>query len=261
MDVVASSLVRRILALAKVEFRKREARATTATPTIGAKAGVVEVDAIDDDDATNVKQRANRLQAVSYGPDEDENDETQQAAEDDGFEDLEQRASVDGDEEGAEPPALGPPITRAERVPEEYVEVTGFECDETTGGWCSGNARSAIAKTLVREIRNIGSCRLLERAGKKGHDIRADGTDRDQRHRRRAVGVRRRGVCRSNIMRELAAVVRRSAAWGYADMPAPFTKMSFETTLGFLKDAVLDGDWDKLDGAEQPSRHGSTGGN
>jgi DNA-directed RNA polymerase I subunit RPA1 len=27
---------------------------------------------------------------------------------------------------------------------------------------------------------------------------------------------------------------------------SPFTKMSFETTLGFLKDAVLDGDWDDL---------------
>jgi DNA-directed RNA polymerase I subunit RPA1 len=27
---------------------------------------------------------------------------------------------------------------------------------------------------------------------------------------------------------------------------SPFTKMSFETTLAFLKDAVLDGDWDDL---------------
>ena len=27
---------------------------------------------------------------------------------------------------------------------------------------------------------------------------------------------------------------------------SPFTKMSFETTLGFLKDAVLEGDWDNL---------------
>ncbi|KAL6409909.1 DNA-directed RNA polymerase I subunit RPA1 [Ilyonectria robusta] len=90
----------------------------------------------------------NRLQEVSYGPDEDENNETQQAAEedataaemeDDGFEDLEdleQRASVDGDKEGAEPPASGPPTARAERVLQEYAEATGFECDETTGGWC-----------------------------------------------------------------------------------------------------------------------------
>ncbi|KAK0705180.1 hypothetical protein B0H67DRAFT_649537 [Lasiosphaeris hirsuta] len=27
---------------------------------------------------------------------------------------------------------------------------------------------------------------------------------------------------------------------------SPFTKMSYETTVGFLKDAVLDGDWDSL---------------
>lgn len=29
---------------------------------------------------------------------------------------------------------------------------------------------------------------------------------------------------------------------------SPFMKMSFETTVGFLKDAVLDGDWDDLKG-------------
>lgn len=29
---------------------------------------------------------------------------------------------------------------------------------------------------------------------------------------------------------------------------SPFMKMSFETTVGFLKDAVLEGDWDDLKG-------------
>lgn len=29
---------------------------------------------------------------------------------------------------------------------------------------------------------------------------------------------------------------------------SPFMKMSFETTLGFLRDAVLEGDWDDLKG-------------
>ncbi|KAJ4314688.1 hypothetical protein N0V84_008763 [Fusarium piperis] len=323
MDAVASSLVRRILALAKVEFRKREARATTATPTIGAKAGVVEAvagraaaaeddggDASDDDDATNVKQRANRLQAVSYGPDEDESNETQQAAEedataarmeDDGFEDLEQRANVDGDEEGAEPPALGPPTARAERVPEEYAEVTDFECDETTGGWCSVTlefeaampkllmlniVQSAIVKTLVRETRNIGSCKLLERADKKGHVIHTEGVNLKAMQNRSdyvdphrietndiaaVLSVYGVEACLSTIMRELAAVFRSHgikvdsrhlnliadymtrnggftafSRMGLRGHASPFTKMSFETTLGFLKDAVLDGDWDNL---------------
>ena len=29
---------------------------------------------------------------------------------------------------------------------------------------------------------------------------------------------------------------------------SPFTKMSFETTIAFLRDAVLEGDWDDLKG-------------
>ncbi|KAK3946231.1 hypothetical protein QBC46DRAFT_301459 [Diplogelasinospora grovesii] len=33
---------------------------------------------------------------------------------------------------------------------------------------------------------------------------------------------------------------------GLSGNVSPFTKMSYETTLGFLKDAVLDGDWDSL---------------
>ena len=34
--------------------------------------------------------------------------------------------------------------------------------------------------------------------------------------------------------------------FGYNANPSPFMKMSFETTLAFLKDAVLGGDWDEL---------------
>ena len=33
---------------------------------------------------------------------------------------------------------------------------------------------------------------------------------------------------------------------GYRGNPSPFMKMSFETTVGFLRDAVLEGDWDDL---------------
>lgn len=33
---------------------------------------------------------------------------------------------------------------------------------------------------------------------------------------------------------------------GYRGHPSPFMKMSFETTVGFLRDAVLEGDWDDL---------------
>jgi DNA-directed RNA polymerase I subunit RPA1 len=33
---------------------------------------------------------------------------------------------------------------------------------------------------------------------------------------------------------------------GMKGNPSPFMKMSFETTVGFLKDAVLERDWDEL---------------
>ncbi|KAK1069959.1 60S acidic ribosomal protein P1, partial [Friedmanniomyces endolithicus] len=33
---------------------------------------------------------------------------------------------------------------------------------------------------------------------------------------------------------------------GYRGNPSPFMKMSFETTVGFLRDAVLEGEWDDL---------------
>ncbi|EHA48179.1 DNA-directed RNA polymerase I subunit RPA1 [Pyricularia oryzae 70-15] len=78
-------------------------------------------------------------------------------------------------------------------------------------------------------------------------------------------------ACRANIIRELRAVfeshaitvdnrhlnliadhMTRSGGFtpfnrmGLSGNVSPFTKMSFETTLAFLKDAVLDGDWDDL---------------
>ncbi|KAF4472818.1 DNA-directed RNA polymerase I subunit RPA1 [Fusarium albosuccineum] len=329
MDAVESSLIRHILAITKAEIKKRTAQATAATPTIGVKAGVVEVaaphaapihedgdardDDDDDDDASNVRQRANRLQAVSYGPDDDESNETQEAVnkddvtvgemEGDGGEDSEgsappgQRTNVNGDEESAGHLALG----RAERVRSEYAEVTDFECDETNGGWCSVTlefeaaipkllmlniVQSAIAKTVVREISNIGSCTLLEREDKKGYIINAEGVnlkamqdcgDYIDPHRietndiAAVLSVYGVEACRRSIMRELASVfsshgiqvddrhlsliadymTRNGGFTAFSRMglqgnASPFTKMSFETTLGFLRDAVLDGDWDYL---------------
>lgn len=78
-------------------------------------------------------------------------------------------------------------------------------------------------------------------------------------------------ACRANIVRELGEVfgshgitvdnrhlnligdhmTRNGDFTGFSRMGlrgnvSPFTKMSFETTLAFLKDVVLDGDWDEL---------------
>ncbi|KAK3304483.1 uncharacterized protein B0T15DRAFT_536641 [Chaetomium strumarium] len=78
-------------------------------------------------------------------------------------------------------------------------------------------------------------------------------------------------ACRNNIVRELSGVfsghgiavdarhlnliadyMTRNGGFtpfnriGLTSNVSPFTKMSYETTVGFLKDAVLDGDWDSL---------------
>ncbi|KND92561.1 DNA-directed RNA polymerase I subunit [Tolypocladium ophioglossoides CBS 100239] len=89
LDTVERELLRVMLSLMKKEIKKRQAQATTATPEIGVKAGVVEMaapeaateargdgddDDAGDDDATNTKQRANHSEAVSYGPNDDEDD-------------------------------------------------------------------------------------------------------------------------------------------------------------------------------------------
>ena len=47
---------------------------------------------------------------------------------------------------------------------------------------------------------------------------------------------------------------------GFKSITSPFLKMSFETTVGFLKDAVLDGDWDDLKGPSARIVVGRVGG-
>ncbi|KAK4498596.1 hypothetical protein PRZ48_011255 [Zasmidium cellare] len=47
---------------------------------------------------------------------------------------------------------------------------------------------------------------------------------------------------------------------GYRNNPSPFMKMSFETTLGFLRDAVLEGDFDDLKGPSARIVTGRVGG-
>jgi DNA-directed RNA polymerase I subunit RPA1 len=78
-------------------------------------------------------------------------------------------------------------------------------------------------------------------------------------------------ACRANIIREMDAVFKGHGIMvdnrhlnliadmmtrggrftpfnraGLASSVSPFMKMSFETTVGFLRDAVLEGEWDDL---------------
>lgn len=140
--------------------------------------------------------------------------------------------------------------------------------------------KSAVSKTTIREIRGVGTCTFVDGA------IQASGVNLQAMQRLSeyvdpekiqtndvAAVLAMFGVeaCRASIVRELGDVfgghgisvdnrhlnliadymTRNGGFTAFSRMGlkgnvSPFTKMSFETTLAFLKDAVLDGDWDDL---------------
>jgi DNA-directed RNA polymerase I subunit RPA1 len=335
MDAVEKKLLRLILSMTKKEVKKKASQSTTATPEIGVKAGVVEMastnangegatrddDDDDDDDgeddATSSKRRANRSEAVSYGPNDDEDDAIQKEMGKDAEDDVEDDSvdtappqaagredSEPGEDDDEEPWSSK---SRTERVRNAFAEVTDFRCDDKAGGWCSVTleydaiipkvlmlniVQDAIKKTVVQQISGIGTC-TTEKV-KKGQDtnviytnvIHTNGVNLTAMQRYSdfidpnrietndigaVLSVYGVEACRNNIVRELAGVfgghgikvdlrhlnliadymTRNGDFTAFSRMGlrgnvSPFTKMSFETTLAFLKDAVLDGDWDDL---------------
>ncbi|UPK94482.1 hypothetical protein LCI18_005417 [Fusarium solani-melongenae] len=320
MDAVEQKLLRRLLSLVKKDIKKRQSQSTMATPEIGVKAGVVETAAPNaeairdedddddegDDDATNAKQRANRTEAVSYGPNDDDDDAVQQEMARDAADDMDEDEGIGGsprmapvddddDEDGIDWSAKA----RTERVLDSYAEVTDFTFNAKSGSDCSFTlefdstipkvlmlnlVQEAVKKTVVQEISGVGACTFVEEKGVRvihtaGVNLQAmqrysDFIDphRIQTNDIAAVlavyGVE---AARSNIVQELAGVfgshgikvdnrhlnligdhMTRNGGFtpfnrmGLKGNVSPFTKMSFETTLSFLKDAVLDGDWDDL---------------
>ncbi|KAM0815519.1 putative DNA-directed RNA polymerase subunit [Seiridium cardinale] len=336
LDVVSTKFLDRLEKQIKKEIKTRGDKDNSARPEVGVKAGNVEMAAPDaerirdeddddddegDDDATNAKQRANRAEAVSYGPNDEDDDEIQQR--------LEREASPDGDDEVPEDEGFGGSPepesgdegtgktekatlnkTRQADVMERFRSVSRFECDEAHGEWCDftlefdanipkvlmlGVVQDAVRKTLIQKIDGIGECTFVEneqikdpRTGKQGKIpvIHTNGTNlqamqnygdfinpnKTQTNDIAAV-LRTYGVeaARNNIIQELTNVfgghgisvdnrhlnligdyMTRNGGFtpfnrnGLKGNVSPFTKMSFETTLAFLKDAVLDGDWDDL---------------
>ncbi|EGX92703.1 DNA-directed RNA polymerase I subunit RPA1 [Cordyceps militaris CM01] len=140
--------------------------------------------------------------------------------------------------------------------------------------------KTAISKSMIREIRGVGTCTFvsgaIEASGVNLHAMQtfAEYIDPDKIKTNDIASVLSMyGVeaCRASIVRELGNVfgghgisvdnrhlnliadymTRNGAFTAFSRMGlkgnvSPFTKMSFETTLAFLKDAVLDGDWDDL---------------
>lgn len=325
MGAVEKKMIRRLLTLVKKEVKKRQSQTTMATPEIGVKAGVVETAAPNaereanqdddddddegDDDATNAKQRANRSEAVSYGPNDDEDDAVQREGARDAADEMDDEGFG-----GSPPPTTRPgeadendedddgswsAKARAERVIDEYAEVTDFQCDDKTGSRCNFTfefdsaipkvlmlnlVQEAVKKTVIQEISGVGACtftvekdvRVIHTSGVNLQAMQRYSDfinpNRIQTNDIAAVlevyGVE---AARSNIVQELAGVfgshgikvdnrhlnliadhMTRNGGFtpfnrmGLKGNVSPFTKMSFETTLSFLKDAMLDGDWDDL---------------
>ncbi|RGP66425.1 DNA-directed rna polymerase i subunit rpa1 [Fusarium longipes] len=328
VDTVEKKLLHRLLTLVKRDIKKRQTHSTMATPEIGVKAGVVETAAPNaeaagnldddededegDDDATNAKQRANRSEAVSYGPNDDEDDAVQEEmgrdaadvdVDDEGFGGSQRQAGDEEDEENGDV-NWGAKV-RTDRVLDQYEEVTEFTFDEKNGTDCSFTlefdsaipkvlmlnlVQDAVKKTVIQEISGVGSCTLVEEKDEVTNElvkvIHTAGVNLQAMQRYSdfinpnkirtndiAAVLEIYGVeaARQNIVQELAGVfgshgikvdnrhlnligdhMTRNGGFtpfnrmGLKGNVSPFTKMSFETTLGFLKDAVLDGDWDDL---------------
>ncbi|KAI8624615.1 beta and beta-prime subunits of DNA dependent RNA-polymerase [Xylariaceae sp. FL1651] len=341
LDAIEVKLLPLLERLVRKEIKTKLDKENAAVPEIGVKAGVVETappnpeampqgddeeddDDEGDDDATNAKQRANRAQAVSYGANDDEDDEIQKR--------LEREADPEDEEEpedegfGGSPPPSGDEDedgeghtktqqkdanrSREGRIKERTPVVSRFECDEAQGEWCDFTleydsnipkvlmlsiVQAAVRKALIQQIPGINSCIYVPdekvrdlRTGEevKRAVIHTEGVNLEAMQKYgnfinpnsiktndiaailRVYGVE---AARQSIILELDSVfsshaisvdnrhlnligdyMTRNGCFtpfnrnGLKSNVSPFTKMSFETTLSFLKDAVLDGDWDDL---------------
>ena len=343
LDTVEKKFLSQLHQAIRKEIKKKSSDVTPATPEVGIKSGTIEMadpsrevggvghgdnedgDEEEDDggdgDATNAKQRANRGEEASYGPNDEEDDAIQQR--------LEKEADLESEDEdeGGSPPAenAGGPAgdngasssdsdtestSRGDRVKEKIPSVTEFRCDESQGEWCDfvleydvnvpkilmlTLVEAAVRKTLIQQIPGVGQCTFV--AKDKIFDVRTGGeVEASVVHTAGAnlqamqkysdyinpnkistndiaavLAVYGVEAARNSIIRELSNVfgghsisvdnrhlnligdhMTRNGGFspfnrmGLRGNVSPFTKMSFETTLAVLKDALLDGDWDDL---------------
>lgn len=318
---------------------KKTGNNSAASPEIGVRSGVVEMapvnagssgegqgdDDDDDDDgddgATSAKQKANRLEAVSYGPNDDEDNAIQRDMQRDaspfdggspepgGPRDEDESADLLAGE--SEETSSTSSKSREARIKDLDNNVSEFRCDETRGEWCELTlefdasmpkilllelVQEAVTRSLVQQIPDIKQCIFDENAETEdprtgemtkvpaihtvGTNLKAMQQYGDYINPNRistndiAAILEVYGVeaCRNSIVQELQGVfgshgisvdlrhlnlisdyMTRNGGFtpfnrmGLRGNVSPFTKMSFETTLAFLKDAILDGDWDELD--------------
>lgn len=331
LDTVERRFLSQLQSLIKKDIKRKKDNSNAATPDVGVKSGNVEMvdpvreeanraadddDDDGDDDATKAKQRANRDEAVSYGPNDEEDDAIQNRLEqeandsdedDEGFEgspppSSQMSADADDEEDGNK--------SREARIKSKHPQVTRFRCDEAGGGWVDfilefdtnipkilmlNLVEDAVRKTLIQQIPGVGQCTFVAKDKvthiRTGEDVEmavvhtAGANLRAMQHYSQFINPNKiqtndiaavlevYGVeaARNAIIRELSNVFGSHAIevdnrhlnligdymtrgggfspfnrMGLRGNVSPFTKMSFETTLAFLKDALLEGDWDDL---------------
>ncbi|KAK0705179.1 hypothetical protein B0H67DRAFT_649536 [Lasiosphaeris hirsuta] len=210
LSTVERKFIPLLVHMAKKEIKKK-GKGSAATPEIGVKSGTIEMapptserraggrdddgdddDDDGDDDATNAKQRANRTEAISYGPNDDEDDSIQKRlqrqAEPD--EEGEERLEFDDEAYGGSPepededesnrkekkPTDPNNRSREARVMNKNELVSHFRCDEVAGEWVEFTlefdagipkilmlnlVQEAVKKSLVQQIEKLGAATFV----------------------------------------------------------------------------------------------------
>jgi len=217
LDTVERKLLPTLVALVGREMDRVSRDSKVAVPDIGAKVGTVEVaparsgpaggagggdddddDGGDDEDATTAKLRANRTEAVSYGPNDDDDEaiqkrmekEAESEDEDDeaGGQDSTKEHSTKPSADAAGPREANPPdsgdeedkdgegdsAARETRLRAEISSLTSFRSD-VLGSWCAFTleydidspkvlmlslVQDALRKSLIRHVKGLGTCTL-----------------------------------------------------------------------------------------------------
>ncbi|KAG9232203.1 putative DNA-directed RNA polymerase I subunit rpa1 [Amylocarpus encephaloides] len=284
-----------------------------------------EDDEVEDDDAKQVNQKANRGEGVSYAENDDDDDRVQAEIqrdaeqedadmEDEGFGGSPREPDSDNEEENTQD-ARSKRITvtgaeREARVMKFCADVVQFRFDEKSGEWCDITleyaadvpkilmmtvVEDALRQCLVQQIPGLAACTYVPdeevkdpQTGKHvkvpvvhtvGVNLTAMQTyphilnpntvsTNDIAAMLSIYGIE---ACRAAIIQELSGVfgghgisvdnrhlnliadfMTRGGDFnpfnrnGLRGSVSPFMKMSFETTVGFLAEAVMDGDWDDL---------------
>jgi DNA-directed RNA polymerase I subunit RPA1 len=200
LNTVEKKFIPLLGTLVRKEIKRKLKETSAATPEIGVKAGVVEMAPSDgeriggeggdddddddgDDDATNAKQRANRSEAVSYGPNDDDDDAIQRQLqrESEDAEEGEERLNFVDEAYGGSPEPeddLGDKTdearssSREARIKMQNDHVARFRCDEVGGEWVQFTVeydasipkilmlslvQEAVKKSVIQQISRIGS--------------------------------------------------------------------------------------------------------